>query len=161
MVNILLLVYIRTYIFSYDSAKTNIHKFLAHMVDVCRLSHIYTYIFIYVLLFSEWGFLEDQFYSLCNTPPYNCQLNTDKLKVIAQLNQDGKAQISKLISSSTDVRETNNKIITYLIVKLCYNGSDTDLAKLCDIMKEMNDSTNMTICVQHITCGKFSTHTYI
>ena len=131
------------------------------MVDFCRLSHIYTFIFIYVLLFSEWGFLEDQFYSLCNTPPYNCQLKTDKLKVIAQLNQDGKVQISKLLSSSTDVRETNNKIITYLIVKLCYNGSDTDLAKLCDIMKEMNDSTNMTTCTQHITCGKFSTHTYI
>lgn len=131
------------------------------MVDFCRLSHIYTYVFIYVLLFSEWGFLEDQFYSLCNTPPYNCQLNTDKLKVIAQLNQDGKAQISKLISSSTDVRETNNKIITYLIVKLCYNGSDTDLAKLCDIMKEMNDSTNTATCTQHITCGKFSTHMYV
>ena len=131
------------------------------MVDFCRPSHIYTYIFIYVLLFSEWGFLEDQFYSLCNTSPYNCQLNTDKLKAIVQLNQDGKAQISKMISSSTDVRETNKKIITYLLVKLCYNGSDTDLARLCDVMKEMNDSTNTATCTQHITCSKFSTHTYV
>ena len=129
------------------------------MVDFCRPSHIYTYVFIYVILFSEWGFLEDQFCLLCNIPPYNCQLNTDKLKVIAQLNQDGKAQISKLISSSTDVRETNEKIITYLIVKLCYNGSDTNLARLCDVIKEMNDSTNTAFCTQHITCGKFSTHT--
>ena len=141
--------------------QTKIGNFLAHMVGFCRPSHIYTYVFVYVLWFSEWGILEDQFYSLCNTPPYNCQLNIDKLKVIAQLNQDGKAQISKLISSSTDVRETNKKIITYLIVKLCYNGSDTDLARLCDVMKEMNDSTNTAICTQHITCGKFSTHTYI
>ena len=113
-----------------------------------------------MLLFSEWGFL-DQFYSLGHTPPYNCQLNTDKLKAIAQLNQDGKEQISKLISSSMGVREINEKIITYVIVKLCYNGSDTDLARLCDDMKEMDDSTNTAICTQHITCGKFCTHTYI
>ena len=130
------------------------------MVDFCRPSHIDTYVFIYMLLFSEWGFL-DQFYSLGHTPPYNCQLNTDKLKAIAQLNQDGKEQISKLISSSMNVREINEKILTYVIVKLCYNGSDADLARLCDVMKEMDDSTNTAICTQHITCGKFCTHTYI
>ena len=121
----------------------------------------FTHTYLSVLLFSEWGLLEDQFYLLCNTPPYNCQLNTDKLKAIAQLNEDGKAQISKLLSSSTDVREANEKIITYLIIKLCYNGSDTNLARLCDIMKEMNDSTNMATCTQHITCGKFSPHLYV
>ena len=72
----------------------------------------------------------------------------DKLKTIPQLKEG--EQLSKLITSSTDVR----KIITYLIVKLCYNGSDTDLASICDVMEELIDSTNTATCVQQIRCGK-------
>ena len=70
--------------------------------------------------------MEDHFQSLCSVLPHNYQLTINKLKTIPQLLKDGGEQLSKLISSSSaDVRKINEKIITYLIVKLCYNDSDT------------------------------------
>ena len=58
-------------------------------------------------------------------------------------------------SSSADIRKNNERIITYLIVKLCYNGSDTDLT-LRDVMNELIDSTDTPTCVQQIRCGMYS-----
>ena len=85
--------------------------------------------------------IENHFQSFCNVLPYNYQLTIDKLKTIPQLLKDGGEQLSKLISlSSSDVRKINEKIITYLIVKLCYNDSDTSLVRLCDVMDESTDT---------------------
>ena len=59
--------------------------------------------------------------------------------------------------SSIDVRKINEKILTYLIVKLCYNGSDTDsvILTLCDAMDELVDSIdNTSTCVQQIRHSK-------
>ena len=76
------------------------------------------------------------------------------------MKEDGKNQLSKLISSSTNTRRINERIITYLIVKLCYSGSDTDLARLCDVMKEMISFTSISTCVQQTKCGKSVSHSY-
>ena len=88
--------------------------------------------------------IEDNFQSLCNILPHNYQLTIDKLKTIPQLLKDGGEQLSKLISSSSsaDARRINLKILTHLIVKLCYNDSDTSLVRLCDVMNESIDSTD-------------------
>lgn len=95
--------------------------------------------------------MEDHFQSLCSVLPHNYQLTIDKLKTIPQLLKDGGEQLSKLISSSSaDVRKINEKIITYLIVKLCYNDSDTSLVRLCDVMDESIDSTDTPTGMQQI-----------
>ena len=80
--------------------------------------------------------------------PHNYQLNIDKLKTIPQLLKDRGEQLSKLISSLPDVRKIIERIITYLIVKLCYNDSDTSLVRLRDVMDESIDSTDITNGIQ-------------
>ena len=52
--------------------------------------------------------------------------------------KDGGEQLSKLISSSP--AKINEKILTYLIVKLCYNDSDTSLVR-CNVMDKSVDLT--------------------
>ena len=94
--------------------------------------------------------IEDHFQSLCNVLPHNYQLTIDKLKTIPQLLKDGGEQLSKLISSSSSSSDINEKILTYLIVKLCYNNSDTSLVRLCDVMDESIDSTDKPTGMQQI-----------
>ena len=98
----------------------------------------------------EWRIVEDYFKALCSVLPHNYQLTTDKLKTISQLLKDGGEQLSKLVSSSSsDVRKINEKIITYLIVKLCYNESDTRLVRF-------RDSTDTTTRIQQIRSGEYT-----
>ena len=95
-----------------------------------------------------------QFDSLCNTLPYNYQSTIDKIRNIIQIIKDDGEQFSKLIASSTDVRKINEIIITYLVIKSCYSGSDpTSLVKLCNVMDELIDDTGTPICVQQIRHG--------
>ena len=106
---------------------------------------------------ADWRFLGEHFNSLCNTLPDNYQLTTDKLKTIPQLFSDAEL-LSKMIatSSSSDVRKINEKILTYLTVKLCYNGSGTSLVRPCDVMNEsLINSTDIPTCVQQIRCGTY------
>jgi len=76
------------------------------------------------------------------------------LKSILQLLKDEGQQLSKMISSSDNVRKINEKIFTYLVVKLCYSGSITGLVSLCDVMNTLIQSTDSTSCVQPIEYGK-------
>ena len=72
-----------------------------------------------------------------------------------QLFKNGE-QLCKMIvtSSSSDVRKINEKMLTYLIVKLCYNGSSTSLVTPCDVMDEsFINSTDAPTCVEQIRCG--------
>ena len=62
--------------------------------------------------------------------------------------------------SSADVRKMNEKILTYLIVKLCYNGNHTDLVTLCNVVNELIDPTDTPSCVQKIRCGTY-VHSYM
>ena len=65
-------------------------------------------------------------------------------------------------SSSSDVRKINVKILTYLIMKLCYNGSSTSLVRSCDIMDEsFINSTGTPTCVEQIRCGMYNHLNYV
>ena len=103
---------------------------------------------------TEWKVLGENFISLCDTLPCNYQSIISKLSAVPVLLKDGGVQLSKLIASSaTDVRKINEKIITYLIVKLCCYGSDTSLVRLCDVLDELMDPTGIRMCVQQIRSG--------
>ena len=102
----------------------------------------------------EWRRVEDHYKSLCSILPHNYQLIIDKLKTMPQFLKDGGEELSKLTSSSSaDVGKINEKIMTYLIVKLCYNNSDTSLVRLMD---ESTDSTDTTTGIQQIRCSEYS-----
>ena len=116
-----------------------------------------------LVLSVDWRVLKDNFNLLCNDLPQNYHITIDKLKTMLQLSQDERKRLSKLISSSHDVRKINEKILIFLIVKLCYcnNGSSSGLVRLCDVMDELVDSTDSTSCVQKVRnckCGCTYTH---
>jgi len=97
--------------------------------------------------------LERHFNSLCNALPHNYQLFIAKMKSKLQLLKDEGQQLRKMISSSDDVRRINEKILTYLVVKLCYSGSSSGLVSLCDVMNKLIQSTDSTSSVQPIEYG--------
>jgi len=99
--------------------------------------------------------LERYFNSLCNALPHNYQLFIAKTKSILQLLKDEGQQLSKISSSSDDIRKINEKIITYLVVKLCYSGSSNGLVSFSDVMNKLIQSTDSTSCVRPIGYGKF------
>ena len=59
-----------------------------------------------------------------------------------------------MISSSCEAQLINEKIVTFLIVKLCYNGSSDSLVGLCDVMDILIVSKQSIGCVQQVRCGK-------
>ena len=95
-----------------------------------RIIHIYG-----SCLLLDWRALEEHFKSLCSVLPHNFH---ERLKSIPEFLKDRKEQLSKLISSSP--AKINEKIITYLIVKLCYNDGDTSLVR-CSVMDKSVDPT--------------------
>ena len=110
-----------------------------------------------ICLSIEWRIVEGHFKSICSILPHNFQLTIDMLKTIPQLLKDGGEELSKLTSSSSaDVRKINEKIITYVVVKLCYNSSDNILVRLCDVMDESIDSANIATGIQQIRCGEYT-----
>ena len=73
------------------------------------------------------------------------------------LSKEEEGQLSKLMPSPSlpaGVREINKRIITYLIVKLCYSDTSTSLVRLCDVMDEFIDPIHRPTCVQQIRNGK-------
>ena len=73
-----------------------------------------------------------------------------------QIIKDDEEQLTKLIISSTDVRKINEIIISYLVIKSCYSGSDpSSLVKLCDVMDELIDPTGTPTCVQQFRHGVY------
>ena len=51
------------------------------------------------------------------------------------------------------MRKINQNVFTYLILKLCYSGSSTNLVTLCDVMEEVIHCTDAPTCVQHLGSG--------
>ena len=89
-----------------------------------------------ISLFLEWRTLEEHFKSLRSVLPHNYH---EKLKSIPELLRDGEEQLSNLISSSP--AKINEKIVSYLIVKLCYNDIDTSAVR-CGVVDKSVDLTN-------------------
>ena len=100
----------------------------------------------------------DHFASLRDTVSHDYHLTIEKLKMMPSLLVDEREQLIKLISSSSSVdgRRISSKIITYLIVKLCYNDSSSStLVRLCNVMGELINPKDSAVCLQRIRHGKY------
>ena len=65
-------------------------------------------------------------------------------------------------SSSFDVRKINEKILTYVIIKICYNGNSNSLVRPCDAMdKLLINLTDTPICAQQSRYGMYNHLNYV
>ena len=61
-----------------------------------------------------------------------------------------------MISPSCEAQLVNERIVTFLIVKFCYNGSSDSLVGLCDVMDNLIESDQPTDPVQQAISGMCS-----
>ena len=98
--------------------------------------------------------LDEHFTQLCTSLPDDYQSTLVKLKSVPQLSDDDHQQLGAMISSSCEAILVNEKIVTFLIVKLCYNGSSGSLVGLCDVMDNLVESDQSASYVQQVGSGK-------
>jgi len=123
--------------------------------NLCKtiLNAIYHYYTMAIFFhYTDWIILDEHFSLLCNCLPDDYQSTLIKLKSLPQLSNDDHQQLDSMISSSHQL--VNEKIVTFLIVKLCYNGSTNGLVELCDVMDNLMVSKQLASCVQQVRCGK-------
>jgi len=109
---------------------------------------------IIFFVLSDQAILDQYFPLLCNCLPDNYQSTLDKLKSVPQLSNDDHQELAIMISSSRDAKLVNEKIITFLIVKLCYIGSSDSLVGLCDVMDNLIDCEELSVCLQQVRNGE-------
>jgi len=85
--------------------------------------------------------------------PDDYQSTLLKFKSLSQLSNDDHQQLDTMISSSCEAKLAN-EIVTFLIVKLCYNESSQSLVELCDITDNLIESEQSASCVQQVRYGK-------
>jgi len=78
-----------------------------------------------------------------------------KLKSLTQLSNDDHQQLATMISSSCGVQLVNEKIVTFLIVKLCCSGSSGSLDGLCDMMDTLIESDEPVSSAQQVENGMY------
>ena len=112
---------------TYVGTLVNLPMFITF--SLCIHMHSLRY---YISLSIDWRVVEEHFNNILH------HSNQGRLK--PGLLKDGGEQLSNLVStSSANIRNINERIITYLIVKLCYNDTDAGLVRLCDVMDESID----------------------
>ena len=84
---------------------------------------MYFTMLVLTVIIIDWTSLDEHFSQLCNCLPDDYQSTLVKLKSVPQLSDDDHQQLGTMISSSCEAILVNEKIVTFLIVKLCYNGS--------------------------------------
>jgi len=110
---------------------------------------------LFILLFiAERAVLDHFFPHLCNCLPDDYQSTVEKLKSVPQLSNDDHQQLVTMISSSHEVKLVKEKIVTFLIVQLCYNRSSGGLVGLCDVLDNLVECDELASCVQQLRCGK-------
>ena len=109
-----------------------------------------------MIFFPDWTILDEIFYLLYNFLPDDYQSALLKLKNIPQLSNDDHQQLDTMISSSCEAQLVNEKIVTFLIVKLCYNGSGGSLDGLSDVMDNLIQSDLSVGCLEGVKNGMCS-----
>jgi len=107
------------------------------------------------LFIVEWSIVDTFFSPLCDCLPQNYQSTIEKLKSFPQFTGvEQQRQLNSLIPVTlTDVQEINEKILTFLVMSLCYDNSSGGITRLCDIMEQLIEFSESSSCVQEIRCG--------
>ena len=80
-----------------------------------------------------------------------------KLKSLPQLSTEDYQQLGTIISSpSCEVQLVNEKIVTFLVIQLCYNGNGGSLVELCNMMDSLVEP-ELAGCVREVLFGKLDT----
>ncbi|XP_065894306.1 uncharacterized protein [Dysidea avara] len=125
-----------------------------HPVNMMRTIRILSSVDLSCLMnLSDWTILDEHFSLLCNCLPDDYQSTLVKLKRLPQLSNDDHQPLGTMISSSCEAQLVNEKIVTFLVVKLCYNGNSGSLVGLCDVMDNLLESDQSTGCVQQVRCA--------
>jgi len=106
-----------------------------------------------LLFLSDQATLNQYFHLLCNCLPDDYQSTLDKLKSISQLSNDDHQQLGTMISSSCEAQLVKERIVTFLVVKLCFNGNGDSLVGLCDVMDNLTKSGQSATRVQNNRSG--------
>lgn len=111
---------------------------------------------------TEWSIVDAFFSPLCDCLPQDYQSTIEKLKSFQQFaDVEQQRQLESLIPAAlTDISAINEKILTFLVMNLCYDASSGGITRLCDIMEQLIEFSESTSCVQEIRCGMY-VRTYV
>ena len=123
-----------------------------HLFYECAFAFLY----LFLIFFTDWTILDEIFHLLYNCLPDDYLSALVKLKSVPQLSNDDHQQLGTMISSSCEAQLVNEKIVTFLIVKLCYNGSGGSLDGLFDVMDNLCQSDPSAGCVEEFKNGMCS-----
>ena len=110
---------------------------------------------------TEWSVVDQFFSPLCDCLPQDYQSTIEKLKSFPQFaGAEQQRQLRSLIPTTlTDIRVINEKILTFLVMNLCYDTNSGGITRLSDIVEQLIEFSGSTGCVQEIRCGML--HAYI
>ena len=104
---------------------------------------------------TEWSIVDTFFSPLCDCLPQDYHSTIAKLKSFPQFaGMEHQCQLNSLIPPAlTDISVINEKILTFLVMNLCYNTNSGGITKLCDVMEQLIEFSECPSCVQEIRCG--------
>ena len=102
---------------------------------------------------TDWKLINTQHSVLCNGLTDDYQSTLSKLKSLPQLSNDDHYQLGTMISSSCEAQLVKERIVTFLVVKLCFNGNGDSLVGLCDVMDNLTKSGQSATRVQNNRSG--------
>lgn len=109
---------------------------------------------------AEWTIVDTFFFPLCDCLPQDYQSTIEKLKSFPQFaGIEQQHQLQSLIPPTlTDISAINEKILTFLVMNLCYESNSGGITRLCDVMEKLIEFSDSTSCVQEIRCGMYASH---
>ena len=112
---------------------------------------------MHCILIAEWSIVDTFFSPLCDCLPQDYQSTIEKLKSFPQFaGAEHQHQLKSLIPATlTDIDVINEKILTFLVMNLCYDTNSGGITRLCDVMEQLIEFSESTTCIQEIRCGMY------
>ena len=104
----------------------------------------------------EWSIVDTFFSPLCDCLPRDYYSTIEKLKSFPQFaGVEHQQQLKSLIPATlTEINVINEKILTFLVMNLCYDANRAGITRLCDVMEQLIEFSGSTSCIQEIRFGR-------
>ena len=121
------------------------------------LELLYIIMYIHCIFIPEWSIVDTFFSPLCDCLPQDYQSTIEKLKSFPQfVGSEHQHQLRSLIPATlTDIDVINEKILTFLVMNLCYDTNSGGITRLCDVMEQLIEFSESSSCIQEIRCGMY------